>query len=113
MKKIRILIIGVVMLLPGVVYSQDSTAIRLADHIAGKMKDSLSLTNDQRNQVYNINMYIHNQKTSARQLYANPDTLRYRMQRIENERDSLYRGVIPDSTFLIYRQKKRFLISAN
>ncbi len=42
--------------------SAQSPAEQLAGKIAQKMKDSLSLTEPQKEQIYSINMQLHNQK---------------------------------------------------
>lgn len=86
---------------------------QLANHIANKMKDTLGLTTPKRNHVFAINMFIHNKKMIIRQQTANPDTLRVRLQRIENKRDSMYKTILPPPKFQLYLQKKGNLISSN
>lgn len=85
----------------------------LAQKIAKKMKDSLDLTGNQRNQIYDMNMNLHYQKAAVRQQYTNPDSLRRYIQRVENKRDSLYRTILPENKYQLYKQKKRNLVSAN
>jgi hypothetical protein len=87
-------------------------AERLAIKMADKMKDSLDLSVVQRAGVYNINMQLHIKKMEARRIYTDRGMLGTVMQQIENTRDSLYREVLTDDKFLLYRQKKRSLISA-
>ena len=97
----------------GISAQSSTTAEQIAERIAQKMKDSLNLTSQQKTGVYNVNMYIANQKALARQQYVGSDSLTRFIQQAEGKRDSLYRTVIPDSLYQIYRQKKRTLISAN
>ena len=85
----------------------------VAEKIANKMKDTLSLTNEQRNQVYNLNILINNNKANIRQQYTNRDSIGYYLQRIESSRDSMYHTVLPEEKYLLYKQKKRTLVSAN
>lgn len=85
----------------------------LSNKIADKMKDTLGLTQQQRNQVFAINMQLHQQKQAARQQYTNRDALQAAVQQIERARDSLYQAVLPNEKYLLYRQKKRTLISAD
>ena len=92
---------------------QVTTATQLADKIAQKMKDSLSLTDQKKTQIYDINLQLHNWKIEARQLYGNTDSLGRMLQRVENRRDSLYRNVLSVSEYELYQQKKRNLVNNN
>ncbi len=93
--------------------AQLSPEQEIAGRIAQKMKDSLSLNNHLRDQIYNINLQLHNQKATVRQQYAVQDSVRIHVQRIENTRDSLYKGVLSSEKFLLYKLKKRNLVSMN
>jgi hypothetical protein len=93
--------------------AQTSPAQVLADKIALKMKDSLSLSEQQRSQLYNINIQLHNLKASARQQYSAMDSLGRAIQRIENTRDSLYSSVLNSEQTILYKEKKSTLISNN
>lgn len=90
-----------------------SGAEQLATRIAKKMKDSLSLTASQQTQIYTINMQLHQQKQQVFTRYQASDSLRIHLQRIENSRDTLYSSVLSPDKYLLYRQKKRNLISNN
>lgn len=93
--------------------SQPSPAEALSNRIADKMKDTLDLTLQQRNHVFAINMQLHQQKQAARQQYSNRDALQAAVQQIERTRDSLYQAVLSNEKYLLYRQKKRTLMSAD
>ncbi len=93
--------------------AQSNAASQLAAHIANKMKDTLNLTMTQRNQVYDVNILLHNLKAGVRQRYTNPDSLRVYFQKIENRRDTLYYAVLPATKYTIYKQKKRNLVTPN
>lgn len=95
----------------GKTFAQSDNATRLATRIAQKMKDSLSLTEQQMNGIYSINIELHNRKMAIREQYKSIDSLRLYFQRIENTRDSLYGSVLSLDQMLLYRQKKRFLIN--
>ena len=98
----------------GYANSQDSTlAQKLAQHIALKMKDTLELSPTQQNQLYWINMNLHETKLQIRESYSDMDSLRVHIQLVENTRDSLYQGVLEEQKFLLYRQRKQQLISSN
>lgn len=90
-----------------------SPAETLANKIAGKMKDTLSLTDSQRIQVYNINMQLHNQKIAIRQQYAGSDSLNAKIQSVENTRDSMYHIILADEKYTLYLQKKINLVNNN
>lgn len=96
-------------------YAQIGTpAEQVANKIAVKMKDTLSLSATQQQQVFAINMQLHNQKNAIRNQYPGNDSLiKVSVQRIENKRDSLYRSIIGETNYIIYRQKKRNLVNNN
>lgn len=88
-----------------------STGELLSKSIAQKMKDSLSLTATQRESIYQINMDLFRRKMAMRERYRSNDSLRPYLQKIENERDLLYKKVLPENQYELYRQKKNVLIS--
>ncbi len=78
--------------------------------IAKKLQDSLGLTQNQKNQVYTINMLLHQQKIDIRQQHPQSYSLDRLFQKVENTRDSLYRTVLQEEKYLLYLQKKAWLI---
>jgi hypothetical protein len=114
MKKILFFSILFIFLLALKVNAQSSNqGTQLSTRIANKMKDSLQLSNSQRNQVFAVNMYIHNRKQIVRQMTTNTDSLRTKLQHIESGRDSMYQRILPVLKYQLYLQKKRNLISSN
>ena len=93
--------------------AQSPAATQLANHIAQKMKDTLGLTEQQKSQVYNINVNLNNLKMAVRQQYTNYDSLRIKTQLVEHTRDSLYHIILLEPTYQLYLQKKRNLVTAN
>lgn len=95
--------------------AQQTLSEELAAKIARKIKDSLGLSAAVHDQLYVINVQLHQQKMAVRSQYTNaPDSLRVNIQRVENKRDSLYRAVMQDDAkWILYRQKKVNLISSN
>jgi len=93
--------------------AQNSPAEQLAHRIAGKMKDSLKLTAQQMDAIYNANIKLHKIKMNVRGAYTNSDSLRIHLQRAENDRDSLYRLALPYSKFILYKKNKARLINNN
>ena len=91
-------------------HAQTNPAIALADKIALKMKDTLALSDSQKTQIYDLNMQLHHEKMLMRQQFAGNVVLREKMQAVENTRDSLYRSVLTEPQFILYRQKKRTLV---
>lgn len=91
--------------------AQNSAEV-LANKIATRLKDSLNLSDSMRLKLYDINMQLHNKKTIVRTQFMGSDSLHYKIQLIENTRDSLYSTIIPPSIFVIYKQKKRQLVRA-
>jgi hypothetical protein len=91
-----------------------AAAVELAQKIANKMKDSLGLTVQQQAGIYQINLQLHGQKQQARQQYSgNPAQLGPVIQAIEQSRDSLYKPLLLPQEFLVYKQKKRNLVTNN
>jgi Spy/CpxP family protein refolding chaperone len=87
---------------------------QLANKLAKKMQDSLDLTNQQRQQIRDINMQLHQQKMSVRNQYTGQDSvLRVKTQEVENTRDNLYRPVLGEQKYIVYRQKKINLLRMN
>lgn len=93
--------------------AQSLPAEHLANRIADKMRDSLTLSSQQRQQIYAINIRLSNQKMQARSRSQNRDSVGSALQQIENSRNSLYRAILTQQQFDRYRQKKRKLVSAN
>ncbi len=94
--------------------SSNGVAVQVAQKIAKKMKDSLNLTGNQKNKIYNVNINLHNQKQTARsQTVNNPTLLTTKIQTIEKTRDSLYKPILTVPQYDLYKVKKRNLISNN
>lgn len=87
--------------------AQSSGMSDSAYRIAKKLKDTLSLSDSKLNQIYNINMQLQLQKLVNQQQGVSV------LQAIENTRDSLYHTILSDSLFILYKQKKQRLLSAN
>lgn len=85
----------------------------IASKIADKMTDSLSLTQAERDQIYTVNMNLHEQKMKMRAVSQDTIQLGPQLQKIENTRDSLYGRVLSAGKFQLYRQKKRSLVNNN
>ncbi|MFT3824230.1 MAG: hypothetical protein QM731_09930 [Chitinophagaceae bacterium] len=94
--------------------AQQNPAEQLAQKIAQKMKDSLSLSTTQQQDLYTINLQLHQQKLTARsQNNGNLNAITVAIQHIENTRDSLYKPVLTAEQFTQYRQKKLNLLNNN
>jgi len=92
-------------------HAQNANAI--AEKIAKKMKDSLSLSSNQQAAILGINLQLHEQKKQAFARYENLDSLGKKIQSIENTRDSLYRPIMGAETFSLYKRKKKNLVNNN
>jgi hypothetical protein len=93
--------------------SAQTQSEKVAQVIAGKMKDSLNLTEKEAEIIYKLNLTINDQKNTMRQRYSGRDSLTKKIQRIENTRDSLYRPVLSGDQYVKYKQRKTSLISSN
>ncbi len=92
--------------------AQQTEGEKVSAYIAQKMKDSLRLSDAQKDSVYIINMQLQDKKSNSRRQYSTTELQGY-FQSIENTRDSLYQIVLPHDKYLLYKEKKNILISAN
>lgn len=91
--------------------SQATIAENISAGIAKKMKDSLGLTATEMSQVKEVNLFLASRKQSAFKEFTKRDSLQMNLQRVENMRDSLYKGVLPVEKYKLYKEKKRNLIN--
>ncbi|NTS39869.1 hypothetical protein HRG84_03050 [Flavisolibacter sp. BT320] len=111
MKFLILILLGLTPLLS--LRAQSTPYELVASKIAQKMKDSLVLSDVQFQAVYNVNLDIYHKKSALRKQFENTDSLSIQIQRVEQQRDSLYRPILSASQYNIYKQKKRWLVSAN
>lgn len=112
MKKKLWLLIVTTLVTNAALHAQSPPAELLASRIADRMRDSLSLSAGQRTSIYTINMQLHERKMNVRQQHASaPGEWGALIQRIENTRDSLYRPLLGEEKYLLYRQKKHNLVT--
>jgi hypothetical protein len=94
-------------------YSQ-SPSEAVSARIAQKMKDSLTLTEGQRAQLYAVNIQLYAQKRSIWQQYSSDSTqVQIHLQVVENTRDSLYRPFLSEEQYQLYLQKKKNIVTNN
>ena len=91
--------------------AQPTPAMQVSQKIAQKMQDSLLLNAQQKDQIYAINMQLHEQKAIVYQQYSSSDLLTYYIQKVENTRDSLYRQVLTETKYQLYKLKKTNLVN--
>ena len=92
---------------------QSSPATQVATKVSQKMKDSLLLTDAQKDLVYEINMQLHFQKANVWGQSLSDSIRRVEIQKVENTRDSLYKPVLSEQQYQQYKQMKRNLVSNN
>jgi hypothetical protein len=85
---------------------------KVAEKIANRLADSLSLNSNQRLKIQEINLSLHNQKMYQRTLSMPLDSLKRSLQLIENSRDDLYFFEMDSAQFSKYKANKKILISA-
>lgn len=108
MKKIWVLLLVIVISAQA---KSQTTAEQMSSRIASRMKDSLNLTETQREQIYAINMQIASQKQGAREASTDREKIGKQLQQIENTRDGLYAPVLGEEKYLLYRKKKDELLN--
>jgi len=87
----------------------------LAQKQARYLTDSIGLTEQQRQQIYEVNLELLRRKMLARQQNAgNRPVIAQQLQTIENQRDSMYKVVIAsDEKYRLYKSKKVNILRAN
>ena len=108
----KIAIFAILFFFVSITGSAQGNSDQLSEKIAARMKDSLHLTPIQYDSVLSINRRLHFQKMEARNSFPSFDSLTRNIQRIELQRDSLYKPILTDK-FDLYLQKKRNLIHNN
>jgi len=97
-----------------------------SNRIAQNLKDTLSLSNEQAKQIYEVNMKIYQQKQELRQKYKisefartdkqskfiSSDSLGIYMYKLEMRRDSLYKLILAPDKYQLYQQKKVTVINS-
>lgn len=106
----KIIFVITIWLLIGKSYSQTSAAQQLAQLFADRMRDSLQLTEQQRNAIFTTNMLLHSQKQAIRREYSDTDSLQIKTQKVESMRDSLYKKILQPDQYQRYKERKRFII---
>lgn len=91
-------------------YSQGNPSVLLAQRIATRMKDTLSLTAFQTQQVYNVNLNLNIKKMQARNISTNRVIVGQAIQAVEKTRDSLYRIGLTLPQYQLYLQKKKNIV---
>lgn len=94
-------------------HAQSITPEQRATQIAQIVKDSLNLSEPQRIQLYTLNLPLANMEGSLRKQFAGASSMRYYLIEMELIRDSLYKGVLPTTKYLLYKAKKINLINHN
>ncbi|MCG2613433.1 hypothetical protein LZZ85_04040 [Terrimonas sp. NA20] len=108
MKKISIMLVIICL---GLYAQAQSVAEQHAGRIAQRMKDTLSLNETQRQQIYEINLRLATQKQAARSASSDRDQVGRQLQHIENTRDGLYQPILGEEKFPIYKMKKKNLVN--
>ena len=84
-----------------------------AEKVANRMRDSLSLSSIQRDSIYAINLRLMQESQAARAKNLPPDELQAELQLIERSRDKLYKAVLGQDKFLLYKPRKYALVFAD
>ena len=81
-----------------------------------KTKDSLDkehqLTHEQTLQVYSFNIELGKQERELQQKHANTDSLEVHMKKIQGKKDELYKSLLPNDKYQLFKQKKLVLLSS-
>lgn len=82
-----------------------------AAELAQKMKDTLSLTEQQKSQIQTATTTIQGTKSGLRQLYVGR-ALDYYLMMAEEDRDAVYKNILPEDKYSLYKQKRSTLLSS-
>ena len=89
----------------------DSVRLNRSRQIAKRMSDSLALSQSQRTDILNINASLEQQKALVFKTDTIRDNITRELQRIEKQRDVLYRNVLTEKQFQTYEKSKTNLIN--
>jgi hypothetical protein len=109
----NIVFISLLLLICLTTYCQQSYSEQYSLKVVERMKDSLVLSEAAKVKVYNINLELQNEKAAIWKQYSDPDMIQMHLQNIENKRDLLYSSVLNNNQFILYKQKKKNVISNN
>ena len=90
-------------------YAQTTPESQAAE-IAQKMKDTLTLSEQQKSQIQTATTAIQNTKLGLRQLYTGR-ALEYYLSMEEKNRDSLYKNILPENKYTLYLEKKSTMLT--
>src|SRR5436190_1070767 len=111
MKKIIVtFIIGVILISNA--HGQTSTPQSEATEVSQRMKDSLSLTEGQRVQIETATVEIQASKATLRENY-NGRALELYLLMAEDNRDSVYKTLLPADKYVLFKQKKPTILGSN
>ncbi|MFB6454375.1 hypothetical protein ACE38W_03805 [Chitinophaga sp. Hz27] len=79
--------------------------------IVQRLTDSLHLTATQQSTLLQTSVNISQQKMQVRQTITNADSLRLKLQQIENGRDALYKDILTPSAFQLYKGGKNYFLN--
>lgn len=94
-------------------FGQTSPSEQLAQRIANKMRDTLTLTALQTQSMYNINLNLDTRKMQARTISTDRIIVGRAIQAVEKTRDSLYRIGLTAPQYELYLQKKKNIVKNN
>lgn len=109
----NILIILTIILFPALGFSQNSPAVTLATKISVRMKDSLSLSETQRQQIYSATLQLQSEKSAVWAQTSDTTVIQHNVQLLENSRDARYQAILTPEQYQLYLQKKKRLIANN
>ena len=111
----KLVTILLLMICSFVIYSQSAQEEHLLNGIAFTDKDSLLprhfFTQAQTLQIYSFNIQAGPEERELRKKYSSPDSLKFHLNKVELKRDSLYKKLLPQDKYQLYKQKKVLLIS--
>lgn len=88
----------------------DSLLVLQSRRLSNLLKDSLSLSTEEAEQLFTISLTLSQQKKAAFQLQDRA-LIGKQLQVIENSRDSLYQQVLRPELFELYKRKKVQLLN--
>jgi len=107
MKNILILLLFIVPLSSMAQTNQEKSSKYLAE----RLRDSLSLTEKEYQELFKINLILEEQKKNARSMNEDILIKTKKVQKIENSRDSLYAIILNPKQLEAYKHRKSSLLN--
>jgi hypothetical protein len=106
MKIMRVVFLALMTLPAQLIFAQDKTNEERAKALTQKMKENLSLKDDQYEKVYTINLAFVNKATQVKESSGGRLGKARKLKDADGERDKMMKGVLTEEQYKKYKEQK-------